>query len=285
MFENVLVGVDGDWGGADAIALGARLLAPGAGLTLVHVRHGAPPGAHAARADGPERASAEAGGAAAPEPMLAKARAEAGVDAQLRTVDAASPGRGLHEQAERQGADLIVVGSSRHGLIGRAMLGDAVRGALNGAPCAVAVAARGYAEDPTPLAKIGVGYDGSAESRAALARAQELAAHTRASVQALEVVMLPGYVFAGLATPALGDTIETMVRDAEQQVQALPGVEGRATYGIAGEELARLGDEVDLLVVGSRNYGPLRRLVLGSTSEYLARHARCSLLVLPRLAG
>ena len=53
-------------------------------------------------------------------------------------------------------------------------------------------------------------------------------------------------------------------------------------YGLAGEELAAFGEHVDLLVVGSRGYGPVRRLVLGSTSEYLERHARCSLLVLPR---
>jgi nucleotide-binding universal stress UspA family protein len=37
-------------------------------------------------------------------------------------------------------------------------------------------------------------------------------------------------------------------------------------------------------VVGSRGYGPVKRLVLGSTSAYLQRHARCPLLVLPRIA-
>jgi nucleotide-binding universal stress UspA family protein len=56
-------------------------------------------------------------------------------------------------------------------------------------------------------------------------------------------------------------------------------------YGLTGEELAAFGDEVDILVVGSRGYGPVRRLVLGSTSDYLERHARCSLLVLPRGGG
>ena len=64
-----------------------------------------------------------------------------------------------------------------------------------------------------------------------------------------------------------------------------PDVEGRAVYGLTGEELAAFGDDVDLLVVGSRSYGPCERLVLGSTSDYLERHARCSLLVLPRAAG
>jgi nucleotide-binding universal stress UspA family protein len=65
-------------------------------------------------------------------------------------------------------------------------------------------------------------------------------------------------------------------------LEELPDVEGHAVYGIAGEELAAFGDQVDILVVGSRDYGPVKRLVLGSTSDYLERHARCALLVLPR---
>jgi nucleotide-binding universal stress UspA family protein len=55
-------------------------------------------------------------------------------------------------------------------------------------------------------------------------------------------------------------------------------------YGLPGEELAAFGDEVQLLVVGSRGYGPMKRLIIGSTSDYLQRNARCSLLVLPRSA-
>jgi hypothetical protein len=55
-------------------------------------------------------------------------------------------------------------------------------------------------------------------------------------------------------------------------------------YGLTGEELAAFGDELDVLVVGSRGYGPVKRLMLGSTSEYLERHARCSLVVIPRVA-
>ena len=54
---------------------------------------------------------------------------------------------------------------------------------------------------------------------------------------------------------------------------------------MTGEELAAFGDDVDILVVGSRSYGPVRRMMLGSTSDYLERHARCSLVVLPRAAG
>ena len=196
-----------------------------------------------------------------------------------------SPGRGLHQQAEEQTADLLVVGSCSHGAFGRAMLGDDTRAALNGAPCAVAVAPLGYAEHPTPIAKVGVAYNASPESEAALALARKLAQPTRATVHALQVVSIPTYAYTGLLPPAIGESIEVMLKEANSRMEQLPDVEGRAVYGLAGEELAAFGEEVDILVVGSRGYGPVKRLVLGSTSDYLERHARCSLLVLPRAAA
>ena len=61
-------------------------------------------------------------------------------------------------------------------------------------------------------------------------------------------------------------------------MKELAGVDGRAVYGLAGEELAAFGDELDLLVVGSRGYGPLRRLVTAvpPTTWSATRAARCS---------
>ena len=161
------------------------------------------------------------------------------------------------------------------------MLGDDTRAALNGAPCAVAIASVGYAEHPLPFANVGVAYNGSPESEAALAAARELAAPTSASLHALEVISLSTYAYAGPVPAAIGDSVEVMLDEANDRLQQLPNVQGRAVTGLTGEELAAFGDELDLLVVGSRGFGPLRRLVLGSTSEYLERHARCSLLVLP----
>ncbi len=276
MFKNVLVGVDGRPTGRDAIALAARLADPAGKLTLAHV--------HGEELRLPHSLTPEAIGAAreVSEQLLERERAETGVEAELLSVVSRSPGRGLHSQAEEQQADLLVVGSCARGAFGRAMLGDDTRAALNGAPCAVAVAARGYGEHTTPIAKIGVGYDCTPESEAALATAKELAAPTGASVRPLEVVSIPSLGYTGLMPPAIGESIDVMLEQASARMRQLPDVEGLAVYGFAGEELAAFGDQVDILVVGSRSYGPVRRLVLGSTSAYLERHARCSLLVLPR---
>jgi hypothetical protein len=67
-------------------------------------------------------------------------------------------------------------------------------------------------------------------------------------------------------------------RIAQQQPTGFSWTSSRSTHTPSA-----LG-QLDILVVGSRGYGPVRRLVLGSTADYLERHARCSLLVLPRAA-
>jgi nucleotide-binding universal stress UspA family protein len=52
--------------------------------------------------------------------------------------------------------------------------------------------------------------------------------------------------------------------------------------GNAAGQLAQASERLDLLVVGSRGYGPLGAVVLGSVSNALVRTARCPLVVLPR---
>jgi nucleotide-binding universal stress UspA family protein len=77
-------------------------------------------------------------------------------------------------------------------------------------------------------------------------------------------------------------TFEDYEREASERLSWLTGIDAQVTVGPPGDELLAFGDEVDLLVVGSRGHGPLRRLFLGSTSRYLARTARFPLLVLPQ---
>ncbi len=279
MFENVLVGVDGRPNGRDAIALACRLAGPDARLTLANVHAGELRPSHAIT-PGLVREERDASAR-----LLEAERAGAGVSAELVSIVAMSVGRGLHEQAEAQRAGLLVVGSCSHGPFGRAMLGDDTRDALNGAPCAVAIASRGHAGRTAPLAKIGVAYNGSPESEAALAAARELAVRSHATIHALEVVAIPAIAYSGIIPASMGHSMELMLQEAASRMNAIPDLDGRAVYGLPGEELAAFSDEVDLLVLGSRGYGPVRRLVLGSASNYLQRHARCSLLVLPRHAG
>src|SRR6185312_5518256 len=103
MFRNVLVGVDGSSNAHDAVRLAAVLTDPEGKLTLVHVRsgrshplHAITPGLVAQEGDASER-------------LLESELAAAEVSADLTSVVATSPGRGLHTHAEETNADLLVV--------------------------------------------------------------------------------------------------------------------------------------------------------------------------------
>lgn len=147
MFSNVLVGVDRHTGGLDAAALARQLVAPDGELTLVHVYPGDPRLRRGSRRDYQEMEQRRA------IELLAATRERTGIGAALRYAESPSPGRALRELAEVTRADLLVVGSSRHGRVGRILLGDDTRGALNGASCVVAVAPAGYAARVGPVGR------------------------------------------------------------------------------------------------------------------------------------
>lgn len=275
MFNNVIAAVDGREGGRDAIALAESLRAKDGQLSLAYVYRGE---SQVWRGTSPPYDVAERQRAF---DMLEQAREEAGLEAELRLGGSDSVGRGLHELAEAIGADLLVVGTSRRGLLGRVLVGDDTRAALNGAPCAIAIATAGYSQRPPVMREIGVGYDGSPESEHALGVARRLAAAHHTKLSAFEAVGLPAYERPGWVALT---TIPEMVDAARERLSALDGVEAHAAYGQAAEELALFSASLDLLVIGSRGYGPLGRLVHGSVAQHLARAARCPLLVLTRAA-
>jgi nucleotide-binding universal stress UspA family protein len=205
MFNNVVVGVGDHESWRDAIALAKQLVSGNGRLTLanIYVFETEPrlSAGYSREVEAAERRRAAK--------LLQSARAEAGMPAAARWRGAPSVGRGLRELADRLEADLLVVGMSRHGS-GRALLGDTMRAALNGAPCAVAIAPAGYAQRACEIRRVGMSHERSAK------------------------------------------------------------------------QLARNSGSADLLVVGSRAYGPLGRLVHRSTYRKLSRAVRCPLLVLPR---
>jgi nucleotide-binding universal stress UspA family protein len=186
-------------------------------------------------------------------------------------------------RCEAAGADLLVVGSSRRGLLSRVLIGNDTRSALNGAPCAIAMAPAGYSRQSGPMLEIGVSFDGSPESRHALEVASCLATESGANLSAFEAVSIPTYAFVGGAI-SIDDTPELLVKGVRRRIAEPGDVEPHAGYDPPVDELALYSASLDLLVVGSRGYGPIGRLIHGSTPAQLAQAARCPLLVLTRKA-
>lgn len=215
-------------------------------------------------------------------------------EVETRAVADPSPAAGLYRLAEAEYATLIVVGSSNRGPVGRVLPGSVAESLLHGAACAVAVAPRGFAESPDRhLRRIAVAFDGSPEAWAALETAIGIANRTHGTLGVLTVSEPPALgspsSVAVLNPAELGDVErrekERVLKLALQRVPPALHAEGRVLTGEPGPALAAAARDFDLIVTGSRGYGPLRRAILGSTSEKLIRAAPCPVLVPPRGAG
>jgi nucleotide-binding universal stress UspA family protein len=214
-----------------------------------------------------------------------------GLDVETVPVAEQSIAKALGKLAEDRQAGALVVGSCRHGRIGETLLGSTGASLLHGAPCAVMVAPRGYrdraAETPR---RIGVGFDGSPESWVALETAIAFAELGDGELTVISVADYPKYSYATVWTALTAGEFEDAERAEMRRTQELaldrvpPSMtaHGRLLTGSPGALLAETSADVDLMVVGSRGHGPLRRTLLGSTARKLVSASRSPLLVMPR---
>jgi nucleotide-binding universal stress UspA family protein len=283
VFRRIIVAYDGSDRAQDALALALRLRDPDNGELTLACAVVERAWRHTAETVSDEIALMLAG---------ARAKVPAGIRVKLRVPAASSPARALTELAEAEHADLLVVGSSRRSSPGQIWLERTAGRLLQGAPCAVAVAPANVRETET-FHHIGIAYDGSAEATTALTAGYALAARTGAAVTlfyALTDVPAVGAAMVG-ADPeheALRERLHAQEMLDEAAMAAPTGVNPRTVllHGIPGKVIANACEGiVDLLVTGSRGYGPLQRALMGSVAEALMEGATHPVLVLPRAAN
>lgn len=282
MFDHIIAGFDGRDGGRDAIALAAAL-APR--RLTVAMAYG--PGTLVAPAMGAGRwAELEADA----ERRLGSACAALGAGAEMVAVADTSAARALQQVASDGAADLLVVGSAHRGRAGRLLLGDVGSTVLDHAPCAVAVAPKHLHDAAWAPTRVAVAYDGGDEARHALETAAALARDRDARLLLLTAWTKP----IMLAAPYTADLEPVGDEQAERHAQEILDrglnaarwpAEGRLLHGPTARALREVTAEVDLLVVGSRGWGPARRVLLGSTAHRLVHDSACPVLVVPRPAA
>ncbi|HSK48888.1 MAG TPA: universal stress protein [Solirubrobacterales bacterium] len=191
---------------------------------------------------------------------------------------------GLKELAEAEESDMIVVGSTHRGRLGRVCPGSAGERVLSEAPCAVAVAPRGLADRSFRIGTIAVGFDGSKQSQVALRTAIDLAERAGASLRIISVVDVD-LVLATEGDPRSEDEkarIERRLMHAVEHARSSVEAEGELLYGSPSHAIPDAAAGADLLVIGSRgHYGAARRLLLGSVAARVTRTAPCPTLITP----
>jgi nucleotide-binding universal stress UspA family protein len=214
-----------------------------------------------------------------------------GGELKIVHVEKGSPADTLQALAERGEADLIVLGSTQRAHLGSVAPGSVAEHLLHGARCRLVIAPKGYAQadhSQDRLRVAAVGFDGMAESFAALDEAAKLASKFGGSLRVIASpppVPAMGAAAAARAGAEAGPDFQTQLNQAvaelPAELRALPVFErGDPVEKLL--EAAEMG--VDLLVLGSRGFGPVMRLLIGSVSSRVIREAPCPVLVVPRPA-
>jgi len=282
----IIIGVDGSERSEDAIAFGGALArAGGAGVTVAHAypwQHAGMVGTYETNRFLLDDSKTMLAGMI--KPLLDLPHLD------VRSLSEPSAARALQGVADELEAGLIVIGSSHHGRLGRVLPGSTAERLLHGSPCPVAIVPNGYRDtERHDLQAIACGWDGSLEADAALAAAEELARRTSATLQIVRTFETPTY-YAFPADLGMGYTESIKVaRDAAQRtlderVARLPAevnARGELDEGLAVEALIAASQDADLLILGSRGYGPLKAVLLGGVSAQVVREAACPVIVVP----
>ena len=216
-----------------------------------------------------------------------------GIDVDFRSLAGSSAARALHEAAEELGAALLVVGSTERGRMGRVLPGSTAQRLMHGAPCPLTVVPRGW-QRSDGLHTIGVGYVDTAEGRAALGDAIVLARRSGAKLRVLSAASGHGlnesYGGGDALTPAVryeeiaGATLLSTEQAIEATTSDVSDLEIEPDVSIAdpADFLIAASKQLDLLICGSRGYGPAQAVLLGGVSRRVVSAAHGPVIVLAR---
>lgn len=208
-----------------------------------------------------------------------------------RVLAGAEPCEAILDAAVKGESDLIVLGARGLGAVESVLLGSVSLGVSRHAPCPVLIC-KGT---PRPVRAVTVALDGSADARAALEFLTALPLPSDLTVCLVGVVeplrrptTAPGFA-APILTAAIEDSeCESRNRLTDALTPAAMDLRSRVRKvvtvtptGSPAATILRKAEhyECDLIVVGARGVGPLRRIALGSVSESVLRNAGCPVLI------
>jgi nucleotide-binding universal stress UspA family protein len=229
---------------------------------------------------------------------LANARATVGEDVRVEVIARSAPSaaEGLVAAAADTGAELIVLGSARHGLLGRFTLGSATGKLLQVTPVPVALVPRGYRPAPdVRVQRVTCAWVPAPGSEAVLAAGTRLSRRFRVPLRLATLIVRDRQMYPSGVGYDVENLVSNQWRTTGQQAQqhalaALPG--DLAATGVIGDgpdwrkaldSLAWESEEV--LVVGSSHRSPVERILLGEQGARLIRSSPVPVIVLPRGAG
>lgn len=202
------------------------------------------------------------------------------------------PREAIADAASRGGVDLVVVGARGHGAVTSFLVGSVSLGVARHAPCAVLVC-KGPAR---PVRTVTIALDGSPDSGAAFRFFSALPLSSDLTARLVGVVQplgrypssSPDIVSPALVTAltkyedGLRQELERPLHNATEVLRPrVKTVVSTTPVGLPADVIVRDAEtnQSDLIVVGARGLGPLKRMLLGSVSESVLGHAGCPVLI------
>ena len=187
--------------------------------------------------------------------------------------------------------DLIVAGTRGLGAFRRMILGSVSTNLLNNSKCPVLVVRKRAYQIETQVRRILVATDGSKPATEAVKHAISIASAVGADLAIAHVIYIPPLAYAEDVPPGIDKVFRDLRTEGERIVSEASKVAKESGVDVSTEvidnnrspvwALTKFADEgkFDLVVVGTRGLGGLRRTVLGSVSNGIAHYAKCSVLV------
>ncbi|HKZ93594.1 MAG TPA: universal stress protein [Candidatus Bathyarchaeia archaeon] len=196
---------------------------------------------------------------------------EEGVKIEARLAHG-DPAENIITLAAKEKFDLIIAGTRGETEAELYSLGSTAEKISRHAECSVLVV-----KEKSSISKILVGFDGSEKAQIGLKHAVHLAQKLDAEITVVNVQERRLFEPKPAIAQKLGKRILL------QAAAELKGVDARQRleFGNPAEGIIELANKenFDLIVVGSRGLSRAKRFLLGSVSDDVAHHSRCSVLI------
>jgi nucleotide-binding universal stress UspA family protein len=217
------------------------------------------------------------------------------VDISVTVHDSTSIRDGLMELADQHDADIVVVGSSSSGLLGRVALGSVTERLVHTAEVAVAIAPRGHPSSPVPVQRLTAAYVGDADAAGLISTSAALAQRWRVRLRIASFTVRPSAMFGGSIERSAEDLVvqqwthKTMEAAAKQLNDARAAVSNPDIDLVigTGTEWREALDSIawapgDMLLLGSGAAGALAQVFLSTAASKILRHAPVPVMIVPR---
>jgi nucleotide-binding universal stress UspA family protein len=217
------------------------------------------------------------------------------LDISTTVHHSSSISQGLMELAGQHGADVVVVGSSSSGLLGRIALGSVTARLVHTSKVPVALAPRGYPSSPVPLQRLTVAYGGAADAVGLIATSAELAKQWKVQLRIASFTVPPLTMFGGSIQRSAEELVVQQWTSRTVEAAAKQLGEARAEASISdvdvvigtGADWRAAVDDIawetgDVLLLGSGAAGPMAQVFLGTAASKILRHAPVPVMIVPK---